>query len=286
MSTENNTKIEDSIYDISTLLSLCTAESLLYYETKKLQEKSLLTEQLITNVDSKLKKRKQAEILYYSIQRVKESIRLKKEKINLAKKLVFGKKSALDLKQKKLQEITQRYQQDPIKIGESRILLSQNKVILDNTIELLSKKRTELASDLFFVLDIQQEPENNNWTICGLSLDLLYSNKALFQENSAAMGYVVCLIHWVSIYTNTELMFPVWPRSSEPLIYSRVAKRLYKSLVFPLYYTHNAEKPKYEYGAKLLQADVYQIFMNLGIEEYNPRLILANLHKVFIALDI
>ncbi|OLY83352.1 hypothetical protein AYI68_g2506 [Smittium mucronatum] len=90
-------------------------------------------------------------------------------------------------------------------------------------------------------------------------------------EGSAAMGLVASSLYWISFYSNIDLLYPVRPRSSEPLIYSYVAKKLYNSLVFPLYPTRGIDKPRYD---------------ALGIEEYNPSSILENLYKIFIALDV
>ncbi|PVU88612.1 hypothetical protein BB560_006356 [Smittium megazygosporum] len=188
----------------------------------------------------------------------------------------------------------------PEKIGRQRIIMSQNKVILDNTEELISKKRAALAQDLFFIIPIDVNTElpraQHKNQILGIELDIcpkMFKSRAFsikgtvkIQEVSAAIGYATTLIYWLSKYSSIELVYPVRPRSSEPLLYSKVGKVLYNAMVFPLYPTRGIDRPRFEYAIKLLFANLYQIQMALGKEEYYPNSILLNINTILISLGV
>ncbi|PVU93364.1 hypothetical protein BB561_003302 [Smittium simulii] len=284
---ENQTKVQ--AYDFLLLCSLCTSETNLLFETNKLAKNIENLTFAKKNYDSNQQTIEQLNALKLKIKNLNLKVNAKKTLIEQSLKVINKSKVKLNKKIEFYKNLATKCEQEPTSIGSRRILMFQNKLILDNTVELILKKQADLAQELCFVYQIEEK--NNEMTICGLRLNLnsrsILESKlpinVLAQENSAAVGHATYFLFWLAVYTNTQLIYKIRPRSSEPLIYSQVAK---KFRVFPLYPTKGIERPRFDYGIQLLFADTYQLQMALGKDEFNSNSILANILTILKALGI
>ncbi|XP_028405703.1 UV radiation resistance associated protein-like [Dendronephthya gigantea] len=147
----------------------------------------------------------------------------------------------------------------------------------------LLMRRKQLCHELTYIYPIELS-QNKETVVCGLPLPNTQSpafNAANEESLSSAFGYVCHMVSMIGRYFSIPLRYPAKNKGSRSTVTDFVNDRIQqKDREFPLY-VKGKEKIQFEFGVFLLNKNIAQIRLCLGLTTSDLRLTLPNVKSLF-----